>query len=78
MAKVIEYRIETYLGHSHEIPIELGARSLHTKGRDDDPGIRKMVVSSFQDKDLSRRVFGEATGHGQARSASSYDDKIIG
>ena len=64
MPNVIEYWIETHLRHSHELPIKLGATSLHTKGRDDDPRICKMIVSSFQDKYMSFGVLGEATGHG--------------
>ena len=78
MPNGIEYGIATHLGHSNELPVKLGARSLHTKGRDDDPRICKMIASSFQDKYMSSSVLGEATGHGQARSAPSYDDKIIG
>ena len=57
MADVIKYRIETHLGHSREIRIMLGARSLHTKSRDDDPGICKMIASGFQDKYMNSRVF---------------------
>ncbi len=75
---MIEYGIGTHLRHSHQLPIKLGARSLHTKSRDNDLGICKMIASSFQDKHMSSRILGEAIGHGQARSASPYDDKIIG
>ncbi len=78
MSNVIEYGIETHLRHSHKLPIQLGARSLHTKSRDNDPGICKMIASSFQNKHMSSRILGEAIGHGQARSSCPYDDKIIG
>ena len=37
-----------------------------------------MIASSFQDKYMSSRILGEATGHGQARSTASYDDEIVG
>ena len=78
MPIVIESGIEAHLRHSHELPVKLGARGLHTKGRDDDHRICNMIASSFQYKYMNSRVLGKATGHGQARSAASYDDKIIG
>ena len=78
MPSMVEYGIGVYLGHSHKLPIELGARSLHTKGRNDNSRICKMVTSSFQHKYVDSRILGETTGYGQARSPPSYDDEVIG